>query len=543
MNIKNGMSGDEVKDLQEKLINAGYDVGSTGADGKFGANTQAAVEAYQRDHGLSVDGIAGVNTMGSLNAQTSAPSAPSAPENVSAGSGWDGISHGYSPVDYEMMTGGTQKTTKVTREPFETSSLTKDFLDQLKNIGEYGTFEQSQKAKDILSKLAGMNWDKEFTPSADTEGYKARLAEVEGAKPGTFESQYKGQIDEILQSILNTKDFSINDDANYGALYDKYKEIYTQNGQKAMRDAMGSAAGLTGGYGSSFATIAGQQAYDDYMDQLNARNAELMDLAYRMYSDKLNGQRQNLATLQGLDETDYNRYMDEYNKWLQDRGYLAGRYDTSLANDKDTYDRLYQQFLTERGYLADRYDAQYAKDMAEFQQGYSQFADNRDFVANMYNQSYNNDLGRYQYDNNFDFNAETDARDFDYQVSRDNEERYDDAFSAAYQMAQAGVPVSQRFSSILNADDVATLNDIAAKANQPSGGSGSGSGSSASQTTKKSTWDSSKSTDDDPDTWARNQDIFETMDRAVINNDEKAFDDAYKKLSADAKKAYSSSRR
>ena len=48
--IKRGSRGPEVKTLQTKL-------GIT-ADGIFGLKTEAAVKAYQKAHGLTVDGIA-----------------------------------------------------------------------------------------------------------------------------------------------------------------------------------------------------------------------------------------------------------------------------------------------------------------------------------------------------------------------------------------------------------------------------------------------------------------------------------------------------
>lgn len=66
--LKTGSKGNEVKALQEFLISQGYDVGKTGADGIFGANTSAAVRKYQQDKGLEVDGIVGSQTWGAINA-------------------------------------------------------------------------------------------------------------------------------------------------------------------------------------------------------------------------------------------------------------------------------------------------------------------------------------------------------------------------------------------------------------------------------------------------------------------------------------------
>ena len=61
-----GCRGDAVKRLQNALISAGYKSIVRTADGIYGQWTYDAVKAYQKDHGLSVDGIAGKNTQNSL---------------------------------------------------------------------------------------------------------------------------------------------------------------------------------------------------------------------------------------------------------------------------------------------------------------------------------------------------------------------------------------------------------------------------------------------------------------------------------------------
>ena len=63
-NLKIGSSGAAVKDLQNKLKTAGYEVGPI--DGKFGPGTRKALMAFQKSKGLKVDGIAGPNTMKAL---------------------------------------------------------------------------------------------------------------------------------------------------------------------------------------------------------------------------------------------------------------------------------------------------------------------------------------------------------------------------------------------------------------------------------------------------------------------------------------------
>lgn len=74
--------GPEVKALQERLNQLGYtdaDGKALGTDGKFGDRTKHAVEAFQRDHHLDVDGIAGKDTLRALReAQVQRPGAAAA---------------------------------------------------------------------------------------------------------------------------------------------------------------------------------------------------------------------------------------------------------------------------------------------------------------------------------------------------------------------------------------------------------------------------------------------------------------------------------
>jgi len=62
--LRYGSTGDPVKQLQTALASGGYYTGSI--DGSYGPKTLAAVKAYQQKMGLTVDGIAGPQTQGSL---------------------------------------------------------------------------------------------------------------------------------------------------------------------------------------------------------------------------------------------------------------------------------------------------------------------------------------------------------------------------------------------------------------------------------------------------------------------------------------------
>jgi peptidoglycan hydrolase-like protein with peptidoglycan-binding domain len=66
--LKQGERGDAVRQLQHQLGKMGYhDVDQPLlADGQFGDRTRHAVEAFQYDYGLDVDGIVGVSTAAAL---------------------------------------------------------------------------------------------------------------------------------------------------------------------------------------------------------------------------------------------------------------------------------------------------------------------------------------------------------------------------------------------------------------------------------------------------------------------------------------------
>jgi peptidoglycan hydrolase-like protein with peptidoglycan-binding domain len=87
-------SGEHVRKMQEMLIKLGYNVGATGADGKFGKNTGEALQNFQRANGLQPANIAGrtawilMARQSGMNLKSSTPAtitqAPQLPTQVTA---------------------------------------------------------------------------------------------------------------------------------------------------------------------------------------------------------------------------------------------------------------------------------------------------------------------------------------------------------------------------------------------------------------------------------------------------------------------------
>ena len=64
--IRKGNKGELVKKCQQLLQKHGYDLGICGIDGDFGVATEKAVKKFQKDNGLTADGVVGAKTWEAL---------------------------------------------------------------------------------------------------------------------------------------------------------------------------------------------------------------------------------------------------------------------------------------------------------------------------------------------------------------------------------------------------------------------------------------------------------------------------------------------
>lgn len=172
---------------------------------------------------------------------------------------------------------------------------------------------------------------RQYAESDSVKKLREQMEAQNTAKPADYTSKWQPQIDTTIGNILNRKDFQY--DVNADALYNQYKDRYVNLGKQAMQDTMGQAAALTGGYGSSFSQLAGQQAYQGYLQGLTDKIPEL----YQIAMDRYNQQGQDLynqyGLLSGQEQTDRNNWQNSYNQWLAERDYTTGRYDTERGYD------------------------------------------------------------------------------------------------------------------------------------------------------------------------------------------------------------------
>lgn len=258
--VQYGSKGTDVEELQKSLNSKGY---TLDVDGIFGDKTQSAVKDYQQKNGLSVDGIVGTKTWGSLLGDTASPTATSAP--IAA------------PTAKPLPTAPTYDTTT------------------------WGETEKGQNA-----------WNE----------YQNAQNAVNNHGDFTYGNQ--AQLDAIMQSILNRDEFSYN--FNEDAFYQQYKDKYMQQGKMAMADVMGQAAALSGGYGSSYAATAGNQAYQASLQNLNDVIPELYQMAYDRYQQEGQDLYNQYGLLQGDRDRAYGEHTDKYNQLMDALGIARGDY-------------------------------------------------------------------------------------------------------------------------------------------------------------------------------------------------------------------------
>lgn len=297
--LKYGSSGDEVKKLQEKLGFTGSDV-----DGIYGTKTQAAVQKYQTDNGLSADGIAGEQTLSKLYGTTSM-----------------------------TQSGGGQETQLPAQSSVETPSYRYE-------AGADSVYQQALK----------------------------QLEAAKGNKPayaGTYDQQLQQIYDRIMNRD-NFK-FDLNGDALWQQYKDQYVQQGQLAMMDTMGQAAALTGGYGNTYGQRVGQQAYQQylqglndkvpelyqlalnRYNQEGDRLNEQFALTGELAadeYGKYQDAQSQYWQGVDRAQAEADAAYDRGQTSWYNELQLKQQAD---DTAYAKQQDAYDRL-ANLITSTGY-------------------------------------------------------------------------------------------------------------------------------------------------------------------------------------------------
>ena len=280
-----GSQGGAVKQLQSELNKRGYQLDE---DGVFGKKTKAAVRDYQKKNGLTmVDGIAGDETWGSL------LSAPTAAEQQAAAA-----------------------------------------------AAEEAARPEARVTESTARKLAEL--EKGYQPSEDVAAARAYRDSVAAMQPGGYSSGFEDQLQALYDQIAGRESFSY--DPEEDETYRRYARLYAAQGAAAMEDTMGQAASLTGGYGSSYAQAAGQQAYDRYLGELAALVPELRQAALAEYRQEGRALTDRYNMLNQQEKAAYDRWQDTVAQWQRALSEAQSSYDDVSAQDEKAYQAMLKHY-------------------------------------------------------------------------------------------------------------------------------------------------------------------------------------------------------
>lgn len=253
---------------------------------------------------------------------------------------------------------------------------------------------------------------------------------------------WQDELNNAYDAIKNREKFSFDPQTDAG--YKQYEQAYLNVGKQAMKDTMGQAAALTGGYGNSYAQTAGQQAYNQYAGQAAQAIPTFYNMAlqqYQMEGDSLRDQysmakdgrdfdyqqeRDRVADEQWQKAFDYQQERDRvadsqwqqefdstYNRWLQEFDYQKSRDAVSDSQWQQEFDSTYNRWKQEFEYQKTRD----AVSDSQWQQN-KQYQQSRDAVSDS------------QWQQNFAYQQSRDAvsdsqwrETFDYQKSQDAADR------------------------------------------------------------------------------------------------------------------------
>jgi uncharacterized membrane protein YgcG len=302
-----------------------------------------------------------------------------------------GLMGEFSPADLSLAQRNPDAGMSLLKYKQDYHAATTDEARALANLGaegirsSYGNYTGGDNGGSFyLDRLSPSSFDGGRAPTYENQ-YAGDIADLweqqknygsydYGEAAPVYNNRYDDTIQDLIQGILNREDFSY--DPATDPLYQNYRKQYTREGQRATADTLGQAAAASGGIPSSYATTAAAQAGNYYAAQMTDKIPELYQLAYNQYLNDYNMQLSDLGVVQGAEQSDYDKYLNElnqyntdrafdYNAWLDEYNMTKDQLQTAQGLEQLDYTKYLnelQQFNTDRefnyGQLLDEIDSQ-----------------------------------------------------------------------------------------------------------------------------------------------------------------------------------------
>lgn len=165
-----------------------------------------------------------------------------------------------------------------------------------------------EKKNKTVTKKGGLGKKSSSKKSSSSNQY------VKTSRPGAYNSALHDKISSARKELMNFQ-YDPMQDASYQAL----AQIYGARGDQAAQDTLGEAAALNGGFGTSYAVSAAQQARNQYNQELAAMVPDLEQNAYAKAQNRY-------QMLVDRDNELYQRYRDRVGDYQWATGLNADMY-------------------------------------------------------------------------------------------------------------------------------------------------------------------------------------------------------------------------
>ena len=450
--IKNGSSGNDVKTWQKYLKSQGYDIGSTGADGVFGSKTLAATKQYQKDNGLTVDGIVGKNTWGSMTSNTAKTTNTTKTTNNTKTTNTannvtqaakkavtSGVSNALGSVSI-APNGVEQSVWNKATSSYSQSKEVDNLYKETQNA--YNDAKEVLSQKEIIDQATKdkMNQELVFSDAyyQAMDLMNSKLQELTDGK-----TKWTDKYEEAMNNYLNREDFEY--DVDQDPLFQQALASAMNSGKSAMQDTIGQASALTGGYGSTYATSAGNQAYNAFIEDAYNNLPEYYNMALQAYQAEGQEMYNQVAM---LGEADANEFQREYTEWqasfdnannLWNQEFNTWQGETNQAYNSaniqlQEYGQKAQNAVNLYDMASSQYESKYAKEYQEWSDTVNQFMN----IASTQNTDYwsqtNFDESVRQFNKTYEQTERWNQKELDYKNAalKQDQDQFNKTFNASY---------------------------------------------------------------------------------------------------------------
>lgn len=178
-----------------------------------------------------------------------------------------------------------------------------------------------------------------YAATAAAQAYRDSVAALE---PEAYRSRFEERLQALYDQIAGREAFDY--DPEEDESYQRYARLYAARGAAAMEDTLGKAAALTGGYASSYAQSAGQQAYNGYLQELAALVPELRQAALAEYQQEGKALQNQYSMLDAQEKADYDRWQEARGDWQKQLEAAQAAYEDAGSQDQKLYQALLAHF-------------------------------------------------------------------------------------------------------------------------------------------------------------------------------------------------------